>query len=81
MDLALNNLQRLIWYKTQTTNRPYGNADFYSIVAGVLQGDTFTPYFLIFWKDHVLQTSIDLISDNDFMLKKRLEVNDIREKS
>ena len=41
----------------------------YNIVAVVLQGDTLEPYLFIICVDYVLQTTIDLIKENDFTLK------------
>ena len=40
------------------------------IVAGVLQGDTLSPYLLIICLDYVLRTSIDKMKDNGFKLAK-----------
>ena len=48
----------------------YGDTDFFDIVAGVLQGDTLAPYLFIICLDYVLTTSIDLIKENGFTLKK-----------
>ena len=36
-----------------------GDTDYFDIVAGVLQGDTLTPYLFIICQDDVLITSID----------------------
>ena len=47
-----------------------GDTDFFDIVAGVLQGDTFALYLFILCLGHVLRTSIDLIKENGFILKK-----------
>ena len=33
---------------------PDGNTDFFDIVAGVLQGDTFAPYLFIICQDYLL---------------------------
>ncbi len=38
---------------------PDGDTDYFDIVAGVLQGDTLTPYLFIICQDDVLITSID----------------------
>ena len=48
-----------------------GDTDFFDIVAGVLQGDTLAPYLFIICLDNVLRTSIDLIKENGFTLKKQ----------
>ena len=47
---------------------PDGDTD---IVAGVLQGDTLTPYLFIICLDYVLRTSIDKIRENGFELTKK----------
>ena len=57
---------------------PDRDTDFY-VVARVLQGDTLAPYLFIICQDYVLQTSIDLIKQNGFTLK-RLEADDILQK-
>ena len=44
--------------------------DFLDIVDGVLQGDKLASYLFIIYLDYLLQTSIDLIKENSFMLKK-----------
>ena len=48
---------------------PDANTDF-DIVVGVLQGDTWAPYLFIICLDYVLRTSIDLIKENGFTIKK-----------
>ena len=47
-----------------------GDIDFFDIVAGVLPGDTLTPYLFIIYLDNVLLTLIDLMKENGFTLKK-----------
>ena len=47
-----------------------GGIDFFDIVAGLLQGDRLAPYPFIICLDEVLRTSIDLIKENGFILKK-----------
>ena len=49
---------------------PDGNADYFDIVAGVLQGDTLAPYPFIICLDYVLRMSIDLMKENGFKLVK-----------
>ena len=44
--------------------------DYFDIVAGVLQGDTLTPYLFIIYLDYVLRTSIDRMKENTFKLAK-----------
>ena len=51
---------------------PDGDADYFDIVAGVLQGDIFSPYLFIICLDYVLRTSIDKMKENSFeLIKKR----------
>ena len=49
---------------------PDGDTDFFDIVVEVLQGNTLAPYLFVLCLDYVLQTSIDLIKENGFTLKK-----------
>ena len=49
---------------------PDGDTDYFNIVAGVLQGDTLSPYLFIICLDYVLRTSIDEIKENSFKLTK-----------
>ena len=48
-----------------------GDTDYFDNVAGVLQGDTLTPYLFIIRLDYVLRTSIDKIKENGFELTKK----------
>ena len=50
---------------------PYGDTDYFNIIAGVLQGDTLAPYLFIICLDYVLRTSIDKIKENGFELTKK----------
>ena len=49
---------------------PDGDTDYFDIVAGVLQGDTLSPYLFIICLDYVLRTSRVLMRENCFMLSK-----------
>ena len=62
----------MMFYKTTKAmvDPPAGNAYFFDIVAGVLQGYTSAPYLFIIYLDYVLQTPVDLIKENGFTLKK-----------
>ena len=63
--------KRIFYRNTKEKARfPDGDADYFVIVAGVLQGDTLAPYLLIICLDYVLRTSIDKIKENDFKLIK-----------
>ena len=50
---------------------PYGNTEYFDIVAGELQGDTQAPYLFIICIDYVLRTTIDKIKENGFQLTKK----------
>ena len=49
---------------------PDGEKNFFDIVAGVLEGDTFAPYSFIICLDYVLQMSMDLIKRKWLYAKK-----------
>ena len=49
---------------------PDGNTDYFDIVAGVLQGDTLTPYLFITRLEYALRTSTHKMKDNGFKLTK-----------
>ena len=49
-----------------------GDIDFLDIVAGVLQGVTLASYMFIICQDYILWTSIDLIKENGFTIKKAI---------
>ena len=49
---------------------PDGDTNFFDKVAGVLQGYLLAPYLFILCLDYIFQTSIDLIKQNGFKLKK-----------
>ena len=69
-------------YTKAKVRSPDGDTDFFDIVTGILQGDTYAPYLFIICLDYVLRTSIGLIKENSFTLKKkkRPEVGDIQQK-
>ena len=50
---------------------PDGDTEYFDIVAGVLQGDTLTPYPFIICLYYVLRTSVDKIRENGFELTKK----------
>ena len=47
-----------------------GDTDYFDIVPGVLQGDTFAPYLFIIYLGNVLRTSIDLMKKCGFKQAK-----------
>ena len=47
-----------------------GDTDFFDIIAGVFQGDTFTPFVFIICQNYAQLTSIGLMKENSFSLKK-----------
>ena len=48
-----------------------GDTDFFDIVTGFLQGDTLALCLFIIYLDYVLRTSIDLMKEIGFTLKKK----------
>ena len=58
---------------------PDGDTGFFNIVAGVLQVDTLVPYLFIVCLYNILWTSVDLIKENGFTLKKA-KTDDILQK-
>ena len=58
---------------------PDSDTDFFDILAGVLQVDTFAPFLIIVCLDYVLRMSIDLMKENGITLKKQ-EAVDILQK-
>ena len=59
-------------YKNMEVNvrSPDGDANFFDIVAGVLQGDTLAPCLFIICRDYELRTSMDSRKVNGFTLAK-----------
>ena len=49
---------------------PVGDDGFFDMVPGVLQRDTLTPYLFIICLVFVFRTSIDLLKENGFTLRK-----------
>ena len=47
-----------------------GDTDLFDIVTGVLQVDTLVLYLFILCLDDILQTTIDIIKGNGFIIKK-----------
>ena len=50
---------------------PNVDTDYFDIVAGVLQGDTFAQFLFIICQENILQRSIDLMKENSLTLKKK----------
>ncbi len=50
---------------------PYGDTDYFDIVAGVLQGDTLASYLFIICLNYALRTSINKILKIGFELTKK----------
>ena len=62
----------ILYWNTKVKVRSLdGDTEYFDIVAGVLQGDTLTPYLFIICLDYVLRTSIDKIKKNGFKLTKK----------
>ena len=49
---------------------PDGDTDFFEIIAGVLHRNVLTPHVFMICLDYLLRTSIDIIKENVFTLKK-----------
>ena len=49
---------------------PDRDTDFFDMVAGILQGDSLTPYLFIICLEYVLQMSIDSMKENGFPMEK-----------
>ena len=49
---------------------PDGDTEFFTILAGVLQGDTLAPFLFIICLDYILRTSLDKIKENGLVLNK-----------
>ena len=49
---------------------PDGDTNYFYIVAGMPQGDTFASYLFIICLDYEIRTSIDLMKENGFKLAK-----------
>ena len=49
---------------------PDGDTEYFDVVAGVLQRDTWAPYLFIICLDYVFRISIDKMKDNGFKLTK-----------
>ena len=64
---------KTILYRNTTVKvrSPYGNTDYFDVLAGVRQGDTLAPYLFIICLDYVLRTSSDIIKENGFELTKK----------
>ena len=60
----------MMLYKNTKVRSLNGDTDFFNIVAGVLQGDTLTPYLFILCQDNVLRTVTYLMKENGFTLEK-----------
>ena len=65
---AITILYRNTEVKVRSPDR---DTEYFDILAGVLQGDTLTPYFFIICLDYKLRTSIDKIRENGFELTKK----------
>ena len=50
-----------------------GDTDYFNIVVGVLEGDTFAPYLFIICLNNMLRTPFDKMKDNSFNLTKETE--------
>ena len=53
---------------SSTILTPDGETPFFSIQAGILQGDTLAPFLFIIVVDYVLRMSVDTINDKGYQL-------------
>ena len=54
-----------------------GDTEFFDLVAGGLRRDSLAPYFYIISSNYVLQTSINLIKEKWFHIKKKVNADKI----
>ena len=60
---------RVIYTNTSSTIlTPDGETPLFSILAGILQGDTLAPFLFIIVVDYLLRMSVDTINDNGYQL-------------
>ena len=65
-------LSPLLWCSTKTCKRWFnGDIDFFDFVSGILKGVTIAQFLFLICLDYVLRTSILLIKENGFSLKKK----------
>ena len=65
------NAIMMLYKNTEAMVRsPDGDTEFFSITAGVLQGDTLAPYLFVICLDYILRTSVDLQKENGLTLVK-----------
>ena len=61
----------MMLFKNTRVKIPDRDTDYFDIVAGVLQGDTLTPYFPIICLDYVRRTSVDRMKENGSKMAKK----------
>ena len=49
---------------------PDGDTEFFDVLAGVLQGDTFAPFLFIIALDYILRTTLDINKHLGFTISK-----------
>ena len=67
---TVNAIMALYQNSRAIVRSPDGDTDFFTILAGVLQGDTLAPFLFIICLDYILRTSIDTIKQNGLTLTK-----------
>ena len=67
---TVNAIMALYKNSKAIVRSPDGDTDFFTILAGVLQGDTLSPLLFIICLDYVLRTSIDPIKEKGLVLTK-----------
>ena len=64
---------RLLYSNTQScVQTPDGETTSFSILAGILQGDTLAPFLFVLVVDYIMRVSVDKISRCGFLLQHRL---------
>ena len=70
----------MLYKNTQAiVHSTYDDINFFDIIVGMLQGATLAPHLFIICLDNELRTSIDLMRENGFTLKRQ-EADDIPQK-
>ena len=67
---TVNGIMALYKNSRALVRSPDGDTELFSILAGVLQGDTLAPFLFIVCLDYILRTSIDNIKENGLILTK-----------
>ena len=64
-DKIISAIKVLYTYTSSTILTPDGETPYFSIKAGILQGDTLAPFLFIILVDYVLRMSVETIANKD----------------